>query len=60
MVEKLILTLPPVRLDQPLYIALMQQAASEDRSASYVVREALRSYLEAHGRIVTSDTEDSK
>lgn len=59
-VEKLILTIPPVRVDQPLYIALCQQAASEDRAVSYVVREAVRVYLESHGRIVPRATEEAK
>ncbi len=54
MAEKLIFSLPPVRVDQPMYLALTQFAAAPgvDRSVGYVVREAVREYLAAHGVIV--------
>lgn len=58
--EKLIFTIPPVRVDEPLFIALAQHSASIDRSPSYIVREALRAYLESHGRMVAQPEEAAK
>jgi hypothetical protein len=58
--EKLILQIPPVRMDQPTYLALMQQAMSEDRPVSYIVRKALAAYLESHGRMVPPTEGDAK
>lgn len=52
MVEKLICTLPPVRVDEPLFRALADHAVAVDRPPSYIVREALRKYLAAHGHMV--------
>lgn len=58
--EKLIFTVPPVRVDEPMFIALAQHSASIDRSPSYVVREALRVYLESHGRMAAQPEEAAK
>ena len=60
MAEKLIFTVPPVRVDEPMFRALSQQAMSEDRPVSYVVRVALRLYLESHGRMVGEQPEADK
>lgn len=55
MAEKLIFTLPSTRVDEPMYLALAQHAASEDRSMSYIVRKAIEQYLQAHNRIFYPD-----
>jgi hypothetical protein len=52
MSEKLLYTLPPTRCEEPMYLATMQHAASMDRPVSWVMREALVMYLQAHGRMV--------
>ena len=60
MTEKLIFQIPPTRVDEPMYIALAQQAAHEDRSMSYIVRKALAAYLVAHDRTVEQSHEGDK
>ncbi len=62
MAEKLIFSLPPVRVDQPLYLALHQFASAPgvDRSVGYIVREAVREYLATHGVMVPDDSQCSK
>jgi predicted transcriptional regulator len=60
MAEKLIFTLPSTRVDEPMYVALAQQAASEDRSMSYIVRKAIEQYLMGHSRIFYPDPAQDK
>ncbi len=62
MPEKLIFTLPSVRIDQPLYMAVTQFASAPgvDRSVGHVVREAVRDYLAAHGVIVPDESPTAK
>ncbi len=60
MAEKLIFTLPSTRVDEPMYVALAQQAASEDRTMSYIVRKAIEQYLQGHGRMVHPSAAEGK
>ncbi len=62
MAEKLIFSLPPVRVDQPLYLALTQFASAPgvDRSVGYIVREAVREYLAVHGVILPDPDQSTK
>lgn len=57
--EKLVKTLPPIRVDEPMFNELAQRAAMSDRKLSDYVRHALRMYLQ-HVQMVEPQEGESK
>lgn len=52
MAEKLIKTLPQIRVDEAMFAELAQRAAQSDRKLSDYIRHALKLYLALHAEML--------